>query len=105
MSTIRPQYKLLIIYDVQNDKHDMYYRYILGEFVPALRELGLHMLSAWHVTYGNYPARQIEFICENQEVLKAALKSTRFESLERRLQSYTNRYSRKLVRFQERFQF
>jgi hypothetical protein len=105
MSTIRPQYKLLIVYDVQPDKHDLYYRYILGEFVPALRELGLHMLSAWHVTYGHYPARQIEFVCENRDVLQSALKSARFESLERRLQSYTDRYQRKLVMFEDRFQF
>lgn len=104
METLLPRYKMLITYDIQLDKFELYYRYILGEFVPALRELGLHMTYAWHVPYGHYPARMIEFICENRQTLDAAMADPRWQALESRLQSYTTDYRRKVVYFADRFQ-
>lgn len=100
-----PQYKLLITYDILSDKYEIYYRYVLGDFVPAVRELGLYLTYAWHVAYGDYPARQLEFICENREKVQEILTSTRWTRLEDRLKSYTTRYQRKLVHFEDRFQF
>ncbi len=105
MATINPQYKLLLTYDISKDKYEDYYRYILGEFVPAMRELGLHMLSAWQVTYGSYPQRQVEFICESRETLRTALSGAHYQKLEARLRSYTTHFTRKLVAFEDRFQF
>lgn len=54
---MKPEYKLLITYDILPGKQDSYYRYVLGEFVPTLRNMGVHMTSAWHTAYGKYPAR------------------------------------------------
>ncbi|MBC8099339.1 MAG: hypothetical protein H7Y11_07840 [Armatimonadetes bacterium] len=100
-----PEYKVLIVYDILPDKYEPYYRYVLGEFVPALREMGLPMTFAWHVAYGEYPARQLEFICEDRYTLLAVLCSTRWTDLEQQLMTYTTHYQRKLVHFEDRFQF
>jgi hypothetical protein len=100
-----PQYKMLITYDILPDKYELYYRYILGEFVPSLRDLGLHMTYAWHVPYGDYPARLIEFICDNRHTLMTAMANPRWTQLETRLKSYTTHYHRKVVHFEDRFQF
>ncbi|MBC8170191.1 MAG: hypothetical protein H7X77_00905 [Anaerolineae bacterium] len=104
-SSLLPEYKMLIVYDILPDKYEIYYRYIMGEFVPSLRDLGLYMTYAWHVPYGNYPARQIEFICENAPTLRQILANPDWLQLETRLKSYTTRYQRKLVHFEDRFQF
>jgi hypothetical protein len=105
MTTLIPQYKMLITYDILPDKYELYYRYILGEFVPALRELGLHMTFAWHVVYGTYPARLIEFICESRQTLLTVLAHPRWLQLEARLKLYTTHYHRRVVYFHDRFQF
>lgn len=105
METITPRYKLLITYDILPDRQDAYYRYVLGEFVPALRIMGIHMTSAWHVAYGNYPQRQLVFVTESWDVLQTAMHSTRFQNLEDRLKTYTEHYNRKVVNYLDRFQF
>lgn len=104
----KPRYKLVITYDIPPQTaatQDAYYRYVLGEFVPGLRAMGMHMTVAWHVAYGPYPSRQIDFVCENIETARRMFETARWEKLEKRLQSYTNNYQRKLVPYREGFQF
>lgn len=103
--SIIPKYKLLISYDILPDRQEEYYRYVLGEFVPSLRVMGIHMMSAWHVAYGNYPERQLVFVTENWQTLETAFANPRWHNLEDRLKSYTTDYSRKVVHFEDRFQF
>lgn len=100
-----PNYRLILSYDVHPDKFERYYNYVLGEFVPHLQQMGLQMIFAWQVVYGDYPARQVDFVCYDRETLLAALHSDTFKRAEERLKSYTLIYNRKVVRFQNRFQF
>jgi hypothetical protein len=107
MATIRihPRYKLLVVYDVRPEVYAVYQRYVLNEFIPAMQEMGLYMLGAWHTAYGRYPARQIEFVMETLDTMRAALQNERWLTLEEQLKSYTDHYERKLVRFRDGFQF
>ncbi len=105
MTTIIPKYKILIAYDILPDQQEVYYRYILGEFVPALRLMGIHMVSAWHTAYGNYPERQVVFVAESWEVIEDAFANPRFKMLEDRLKTYTTGYERKVVAYAEHYQF
>ncbi|MBK9125561.1 MAG: hypothetical protein IPM16_20885 [Chloroflexi bacterium] len=102
---MKPEYKLLITYDILPDKQDSYYRYVLGEFVPALRTMGVHMTSAWHTAYGKYPARLLEFTIESHDIWRRARNSVRWNKLEDRLQTFTTAYQRKLIRYRDAFQF
>lgn len=102
---IRVDYRLLIWYDIQADKFEPYYRYMVGDFVTEAREMGLHMYFVWQVSYGDYPSRQLEFVVENREVLRAALLNPKWHAAEERLKSYTYNYGRKVVAFENRFQF
>src|SRR3972149_3668319 len=49
--------KLLLSYDPLPERGEEYFRYVLGEFVPALEHLGLTMSEAWHTAYGSRPPR------------------------------------------------
>lgn len=100
-----PEYKLIIVYDILPEKQESYYRYVLGEFVPALRTMGLHMTSAWHIAYGPYPERMLEFVIETREVWDKVVANPRWRTLEERLQNFTDSYSRKLIYYKDRFQF
>lgn len=104
-NTIIPNYKLLMSYDIRPEVADKYYYYVVREFVPELENMGLYMFRVWHIAYGDYPVRQLEFVSENLETIQEVFKSERWETLEDQLKSFTLRYQRKLVRFRAGFQF
>lgn len=97
--------KLLLTYDPLPEHREEYFRYVLGEFVPALENLGLTLCEAWHTAYGEYPLRLTGFLAEDREALETVLASRDFLELEGRLQGYVVNYSRKIVSQQHRFQF
>jgi hypothetical protein len=102
---IVPRYRLMMRYDIKLDQYEPYYQYVMNEFVPALHNMGLYMAGVWHTAYGDYPLRQVEFVSDNLETLREIFQSDRWEKLEDKLKSYTVHYERKLVRYQDRFQF
>jgi hypothetical protein len=103
--SIIPTCKLLLTYDIQPDQVDRYYYYVVQEFVPELQEMGLYMFRVWHVAYGSYPVRQLEFISEDIEGVQEIFETDRWMKLEDQLKTFTLNYQRKLVRFRHGFQF
>lgn len=97
--------KLLITYDPVDERREGYFRYMLGEFVPAMEQLGLIMCEAWHTAYGEYPLRLTVFTAPDEPTMEAALDSEAFEELEVRLQQFVENYRRRIVPTRKRFQF
>lgn len=102
--TIIPKYKLLISYDIRPNMVEKYYYFVLKEFVPELETMGLYMFKVWHIAYGNYPIRQMEFVVEDLVALREVFASERWETLEQQLQELTTNYSRKVVHFKKGYQ-
>ena len=103
--TITPGYKLMLTYDIRPDQVEKYYHYVLKEFVPELETMGLYLFRVWHVAWGDYPVRQLEFVAESHETLLKLSTSRRFDDMETRLQELTSTYERKMLRFRKGFQF
>lgn len=101
---IVPQYKIMISYDINAPHQDEYYRYVMGEFVPKVQEMGIYMIQAWHTAYGPYPLRLIEFVSEDYDTLLDAVDSEEFHRLEEDLMEYVTNYSRRIVSFKHGFQ-
>ncbi len=104
-ATITPAYKLLLTYDIRPDQVKTYYHFVLKEFVPELETMGIYLFRVWHIAWGEYPVRQLEFVVESRENLDRLASSHRFEDLETRLQELTSSYERKTLRFRKGFQF
>lgn|GEM_PF-117349 len=104
-SMTNPNYRMILSYDIHPEKYERYYNYVLSEFVPGMQKMGLQMIFAWQIIYGRYPARQIDFICYDYHTLTTVLSSETFKQAEERLKSYTINYKRKVVYFENRFQF
>jgi hypothetical protein len=101
---IRPKYKLLLFFNIVPDKQDQYYRYMLGEFVPNVQKMGVYMHMAWHMAYGDYPMRKIEFVSETADAIRRLFNSPDFLEWEDKLKTYTTDYERKLVHYRNGFQ-
>ena len=105
-TTNSQRFKLILTYDINPDIQDSYFQFMLGELVPAVQSLGLHMNGAWHTAYGQYPKRLVEFIADDQEAVEALLDTPLWEDMERRLHSFVTTYGKKVVRLREdQFQF
>jgi hypothetical protein len=102
---IIPHYKLLICYDMKEGMQEAYYQFVLGELAPAMQSIGLYMLQVYHTAYGKYPVRQLEFVAEDLETIRNAMKSEIWRHVQGRFQALTCNYTQKIVRFREGFQF
>ena len=102
---IVPRFKLMVKFDVRPDQYERYYRYLLGEFIPGLQNMQLYPFMVWHTAYGDYPMRQVEFVAESLEIVRTAFEQDRWQVLEEGLKEHTLNYERKVVHFQDRFQF
>ena len=101
----RNAYRLILNYDIHPAHYEQYYRYMLGEFVPMMQQLGLRMLFAWHVYGDDYPQRQVEFIADTRQIMHEALNDTNYLDGQVQLETYTINLRRKVVRFERPFQF
>ena len=97
--------KLIITYDPVPERREAYFRYVLGEFVPALEQMGLTLNEAWHTAYGEYPLRMSGFLASDERTMEGILNSQEFRELEARLQEYVINYSRRVVSCNSSFQF
>ena len=61
--------------------------------------------NSQHFAYGDYPMRQVEFVAESLEVIRTAIEQDQWQQLEDGLKEHTLNYQRKVVHFQDRFQF
>jgi len=97
--------KLLLTYDPIPGRLEAYFRYVLGEFIPALEQLGLTLCEAWHTAYGPYPLRMTGYLAPDEATLEKILASEDFKQLEARLQEFVVNYQRCLVPQRSTFQF
>jgi hypothetical protein len=97
--------KLLLTYDPRPEQREEYFRFVMGEFVPALEQLGLTMCEAWHTAYGDYPLRLTGFLAEDMDAMQGVLASDAFRKLEVRLLTFVENYRRRVVHAGQRFQF
>ncbi|RMF35887.1 MAG: hypothetical protein D6759_04255 [Chloroflexi bacterium] len=96
--------KLLISYDIRPETVEEYRRFLLGEFLPAVQEMGLAISEIWHTAYGDYPLRMTGFVAESEETLWAILHSPEWERLETTLRAYVVGYQRKVIPYRGGFQ-
>ncbi|MBI4790845.1 MAG: hypothetical protein HY782_27765 [Chloroflexi bacterium] len=82
-----------------------YMRFVLNDFIPTLDRLGLSNVGVWHTAYGNYPIRLLVFVAKDSAAMQRALGSSDFVEIEDKLKTFVTDYTRRVVPFDERFQF
>jgi len=97
--------KLLLTYNIRPNRETEYYRFVLGEFLPALQNIGLIMVDGWHTAYGDYPIRLIVFQTQDEMEMRAALKSKEWEEGKETLLKMVTDYEERLVPARNVFQF
>jgi hypothetical protein len=104
MSENAPTVKFVLSFDIRPGTQQVYYQFMIGQFIPALQGMGLQMTDAWHTVYGDYPSRINSFIGLDLKGLRKKLSSPEWKDLEARLQEYVDNYSWRIIPLREGFQ-
>jgi hypothetical protein len=97
--------KLLLAYNIKPNREAEYYRFVLGEFLPNLQDIGLMMVEGWHTAYGDYPVRLIAFRAQDDADMRNILKSNTWLSGKEKLLKLVTDYEERLVPARNVFQF
>ncbi|MDH3674138.1 MAG: hypothetical protein OES12_01475 [Anaerolineae bacterium] len=97
--------KLLLAYNIKPNREAEYYRFVLGEFLPSLQDLGLMMVEGWHTAYGDYPIRLIAFRAQDDAEIRDILNSTEWKEGKEKLLKMVHDYEERLVPAKNIFQF
>ena len=98
-------FKLLLAYNIKEYRQDEYYHFIINEFLPRAKRVGLLLSNVWQTMHGNYPSRLVEFLTEDEETMQSALSTETWDSIETKLSEYVTDYERRIVRGKCSFQF
>ena len=98
-------YKLLVAYNIKSNRESDYYRFVLGEFLPQLQNIGLLMIEGWHTAYGEYPIRLLIFKTNDDTNILEALKSPEWIKGKETLMKLVTDYEERLVPAKNTFQF
>ncbi len=96
--------KLLLTYDVIQERQQEYYQFMMGRFVPALQTKGFQMSEAWHTAYGDFPDRLIGFVCRDEATMQDLLDSDVWLSLNDELEGFVTGFDYKIVPYKGGFQ-
>jgi hypothetical protein len=96
--------KLVLSFDIRAGTQQVYYQFMIGQFVPALQGMGLQMTDAWHTVYGKYPSRITSFVGLDVAGIRKMLNSPEWKELEERLLEYVENYSWRIIPLRDGFQ-
>jgi hypothetical protein len=97
--------KVIMTWDIDADRDQEYFEFVVGEFVPGVQRLGLQPTEAWATIYGSYPQIQVGLIAADLPQARRILASADWALLQDRLFGYVKNYSYKIVPARKGFQF
>ena len=90
--------KLILTWDIKPGRDQEYFEFIVREFGPGMKQLGLQLTSAWLAIYGECPQILMEGSANDLPTIRQALTSAEWQKLHERLLQYVDNYQQKIVR-------
>ena len=97
--------KLIISWDIVQDREQEYFEFLIREFLPGMQKLGFELSDAWATVFGNEPQILVGAVLPSLEQANDLLASSDWISLHNRLLDYVESYRQKLVSARGGFQF
>ena len=97
--------KVLMTWDIDGERDQAYFEFVIGEFIPCAQRLGLKIAEAWATIYGSYPQIQVGLLASDADQARRVLQSEDWNILQERLFGYVKNFSYKIVPARKGFQF
>ena len=97
--------KVLMTWDIDGERDQAYFEFVIGEFIPGVQRLGLQPAEAWATVYGSYPQIQVGLLANDADQAREVFDSEDWIVLQDRLFNYVKNFSYKVVPARGGFQF
>jgi hypothetical protein len=97
--------KVLMTWDIDGERDQAYFEFVIGEFIPGVQRMGLQPAEAWATVYGSYPQIQVGLLANDTDQARKVFDSEEWIVLQDRLFSYVKNFSYKVVPARGGFQF
>jgi len=97
--------KVLMTWDIDGERDQAYFEFVIGEFIPGVQRLGLQPTEAWATMYGSYPQIQVGLLANDADQARKVLDSEDWMVLQDRLFGFVKNFSYKVVQARSGFQF
>jgi len=92
--------KLLLSYEVLDNKLQAYQQFVVQQYVPAMQMMGFQVSEVWHTAYGDAPNRLVGFVCRDRQTIDDLLDNEMWLTLNSRLEEFVTEFSYKVVPYQ-----
>lgn len=96
--------KLLMQWDINPGTESEYSEFIINEFIPRIKRLGLTEIQFWYTTFGDCEQIQASGIAEDNAQMQLILESDAWQEISQRLADYVEEFSAKVIRSKNSFQ-
>ncbi|MCI0397858.1 MAG: hypothetical protein L0332_22105 [Chloroflexi bacterium] len=97
--------KILLYWDIQPGSESEYFEFMVSEFIPGLKRLGINSPGVWYTAYGSSEQIMVSGITETEEHMKYILHSKEWTRLKEKLADLVSNYRQKVIRATGGFQF
>jgi hypothetical protein len=89
--------KLILRWDIQPGSESEYFEFMVGEFIPALKRLGISEPGVWYTAYGSAEQILVTGITETEDHMDYVLRSNDWDRLKDRLEALVSNFSQKIT--------
>jgi hypothetical protein len=96
--------KLLLTWDILPNQEQEYFEFVISDFIPEIKELGIRPVDAWYTMYGDQPQIMISAKTQSQAALNVAMASKDWQRLLENLLKFVENFSYKVIPARTGFQ-
>ena len=96
--------KLLMTWDILPNREQEYFEFVISDFIPEIKDLGIRPVDAWYTMYGDQPQIMVSAKTQSQAALNVAMASKDWQRLLNNLLKFVENFSYKVIPARTGFQ-
>ena len=96
--------KLLMTWDILPDREQEYFEFVISDFLPEIKQLGIRPVDAWYTMYGDQPQIMVSAKTQSQSDLNVTMASKEWQRLLDNLLKFVENFSLKVISAKTGFQ-
>ena len=97
--------KLIMTWNIDAEREQEYFEFVVREFLPAVQKMGFQLSDAWVTVYGEQPQILVGAILPSMRKVQAVLRTEAWLSLLNKLDDFVTDFQQKIVEYNGSFQF
>ena len=89
--------KIILCWDIQPGVESEYFEFMVSEFIPSLKRLGINDPGVWYTAYGEAEQILVSGVTETEEHMRFVLRSKDWARLKDRLEELVNNFSQRVL--------